>query len=51
MDHSPNPADKDLVEKKMRTYFEEISEKNLKRNYLLKYYLEQTKYNVYRKVT
>ena len=50
MDHSPNPADKDLVEKKMRTYFEEISEKNLKRNYLLKYYLEQTKYNVYRKV-
>ena len=33
------------------TDFEEISERDLNRNYLFRYYLEQTKYNVYKKVT
>ena len=51
MDRSPNSADKNSEEKNGRTYFEEISERDLNRNYLFRYYLEQTKYNVYKKVT
>ena len=51
MDRSPNSADKNSEGKNGRTYFEEISERDLNRNYLFRYYLEQTKYNVYKKVT
>ena len=51
MDLSPNPADKNSEGKNGRTYFEEISERDLNRNDLFRYYLEQTKYNVYKKVT
>ena len=51
MDRSPNPADKNSEGKNGRTYFEEISERDLNRNDLFRYYLEQTKYNVYKKVT
>ena len=51
MNYNPNPAERNLKVKNKKTYFEEISQRDLNRNYLFRYYLEQTKYNIYKKVT
>ena len=51
MNYNPNPAERNLKLKNKKTYFEEISQRDLNRNYLFRYYLEQTKYNIYKKVT
>ena len=51
MNYNPNLAERNLKLKNKKTYFEEISQRDLNRNYLFRYYLEQTKYNIYKKVT